>query len=66
MIEKLSNTSFRDILDHIQAHFADFLRLPHYKQANLAEKVVVELVIQRHVIYTIYFIFAVYYYIIDS
>ncbi|XP_053177657.1 stereocilin [Scomber japonicus] len=43
MIEKLSNTSFRDILDHIQAHFADFLRLPHYKQANLAEKVVAEL-----------------------
>ncbi|KAM7406187.1 hypothetical protein PAMP_000580 [Pampus punctatissimus] len=43
MIENLSNTSFRDILDHIQAHFAEFLRLPHYKQTNLAEKVVTEL-----------------------
>ncbi|XP_044213565.1 stereocilin [Thunnus albacares] len=43
MIENLSNTSLRDILDHIQAHFADFLRLPHYKQTNLAEKVVTEL-----------------------
>ncbi|KAF7659084.1 hypothetical protein LDENG_00003550, partial [Lucifuga dentata] len=38
MVEDLSNTSFRTILDHIQKHFADFLRLPHYKQMNLAEK----------------------------
>ncbi|XP_019126041.2 stereocilin [Larimichthys crocea] len=43
MIENLSNVSFRAILDHIQAHFADFLRLPHYKQTNLAEKAVTEL-----------------------
>nr|XP_046241689.1 stereocilin [Scatophagus argus] len=43
MIESLSNVSFRAILDHIQAHFADFLRLPHYKQTNLAEKAVTEL-----------------------
>ncbi|XP_029282086.1 LOW QUALITY PROTEIN: stereocilin [Cottoperca gobio] len=43
MIEDLSNVSFRAILDHIQANFADFLRLPHYKQTNLAEKAVTEL-----------------------
>uniref|UniRef100_A0AAQ4R0K3 Stereocilin n=1 Tax=Gasterosteus aculeatus aculeatus TaxID=481459 RepID=A0AAQ4R0K3_GASAC len=43
MIEELSNASFRAILDHIQTHFADFLRMPHYKQTNLAEKAVTEL-----------------------
>ncbi|KAF3832585.1 hypothetical protein F7725_026250 [Dissostichus mawsoni] len=43
MIEDLSNVSFRAILDHIQAHFEDFLRLPYYKQTNLAEKAVTEL-----------------------
>ncbi|XP_070688298.1 stereocilin [Pempheris klunzingeri] len=43
MIENLSNASFRAILDHIQSHFDDFLRLPHYKQMNLAEKAVTEL-----------------------
>ncbi|XP_045888819.1 stereocilin [Micropterus dolomieu] len=43
MIENLSNASFRTILGYIQAHFADFLRLPRYKQTNLAEKVVSEL-----------------------
>ncbi|XP_051236397.1 stereocilin isoform X2 [Dicentrarchus labrax] len=43
MIENLSNASFRAVLEHIQAHFADFLRLPHYKQMNLAEKAVTEL-----------------------
>ncbi|KAF3686384.1 Stereocilin Precursor [Channa argus] len=43
MIEKLTNASFRAILDHIQAHFTDFLRLPHYKQNNLAEMAVAEL-----------------------
>ncbi|XP_047437005.1 stereocilin [Mugil cephalus] len=43
MIEDLSNASFRTILNHIQAHFADFLTLPHYKQTNLAEKAVTEL-----------------------
>ncbi|XP_030582129.1 stereocilin [Archocentrus centrarchus] len=43
MIESLSNASFRDILDYIQTHFADFLRLPHYKQTNLAEKALTEL-----------------------
>lgn len=51
MIENLSNASFRAILDHIQAHFADFLRLPHYKQTNLAEKAVTELVKHQHVIH---------------
>lgn len=44
MLEDLSNASFRDILNHIQAHFEDFLTLPHYKQTNLAEKAVTELV----------------------
>ncbi|XP_029354317.1 stereocilin [Echeneis naucrates] len=43
MIETLSNASFRAILDHIQTHFVGFLRLPHYKQTNLAEKAVTEL-----------------------
>ncbi|KAM3625394.1 uncharacterized protein V6R79_011379 [Siganus canaliculatus] len=43
MIESLSNTSFRAVLDHIQTHFVDFLKLPHYKQTNLAEKAVTEL-----------------------
>ncbi|XP_071344411.1 stereocilin [Trachinotus anak] len=43
MIENLSNASFRAILDHSHTHFADFLRLPHYKQTNLAEKAVTEL-----------------------
>uniref|UniRef100_A0A3B4YMY7 Stereocilin-like n=1 Tax=Seriola lalandi dorsalis TaxID=1841481 RepID=A0A3B4YMY7_SERLL len=43
MIENLSNASFRAILDHIHTRFADFLRLPHYKQTNLAEKAVTEL-----------------------
>lgn len=48
MIEELSNASFRAILDHIQTHFADFLRMPHYKQTNLAEKAVTELVKHQH------------------
>ncbi|KAG7230527.1 hypothetical protein INR49_012240 [Caranx melampygus] len=43
MIEELSNASFRAVLDHIHAHFVDFLRLPHYKQTNLAEKALTEL-----------------------
>ncbi|XP_036951641.1 stereocilin [Acanthopagrus latus] len=43
MVENLSNVSFRAVLGHIQADFADFLRLPHYKQTNLAEKAVAEL-----------------------
>ncbi|XP_035507945.1 stereocilin-like [Morone saxatilis] len=43
MIENLSNASFRAVMEHIQAHFADFLRLPYYKQTNLAEKAVTEL-----------------------
>ncbi|XP_029001195.2 stereocilin [Betta splendens] len=43
MIEKLSNSSLRGIFNHIQAHFADFLRLPHYKQTNLAEMALTEL-----------------------
>lgn len=48
MLENLSNATFRGILDHIHAHFADFLRLPHYKQKNLAEKAVTELVKHQH------------------
>uniref|UniRef100_A0AAZ1Y063 Stereocilin LRR domain-containing protein n=1 Tax=Oreochromis aureus TaxID=47969 RepID=A0AAZ1Y063_OREAU len=43
MTERLSNASLRAILDHVQAQFADFLRLPHYKQTNLAEKALTEL-----------------------
>ncbi|KAM7015042.1 stereocilin [Tautogolabrus adspersus] len=43
MIETISNVSFRAILNYIQANFADFLRLPHYKQMNLAEKSVSKL-----------------------
>ncbi|XP_026175975.1 stereocilin [Mastacembelus armatus] len=43
MTENLSNASFRAILDHIHAHFADFLRLPHYKRMNLADKALTEL-----------------------
>uniref|UniRef100_A0A3Q3DSG2 Stereocilin-like n=1 Tax=Hippocampus comes TaxID=109280 RepID=A0A3Q3DSG2_HIPCM len=38
MIDDLSNTSLRAVLDHVQAHFTDFLQLPHYKQTNIAEK----------------------------
>lgn len=47
MIEDLSNASFRAVMDHIHTHFVDFLRLPHYKQANLAEKALTELVKQN-------------------
>ncbi|MEQ2236160.1 hypothetical protein ILYODFUR_009574, partial [Ilyodon furcidens] len=43
MVESLSNASVRAILSHIQLHFLDFLRLPHYKQTNLAEKALSEL-----------------------
>ncbi|KAM9408591.1 stereocilin [Pholidichthys leucotaenia] len=43
MIENLSNASFTAILDHIQTHFDEFLRLPRYKQTNLAEKAKTEL-----------------------
>ncbi|XP_035483498.2 stereocilin [Scophthalmus maximus] len=43
MIENLSNASFKAILDNINANFADFLRMPHYKQMNLAEKAKAEL-----------------------
>ncbi|XP_076595339.1 stereocilin [Chaetodon auriga] len=43
MIEDLSNVSLRAVMVHIQAHFDDFLRLPHYKQTNLAEKAATEL-----------------------
>lgn len=57
MIENLSNSSFRAILNHIQGHFADFLRLPHYKQINLAEMAITELVkhheLYKHHIYCI-------------
>ncbi|XP_029947286.1 stereocilin [Salarias fasciatus] len=42
MIENLSNASFTAVLDHIQTHFTDFLKLPHYKQTNLAERTVAE------------------------
>nr|XP_057945778.1 stereocilin isoform X2 [Doryrhamphus excisus] len=43
MMDDLSNTSFRAVLDHVQAHFADFLLLPHYKQTNIAERAIGEL-----------------------
>ncbi|KAM3876997.1 stereocilin [Diretmus argenteus] len=43
MTEDFSNTSFRAVLDHIQRHFPDFLKLPHYKQMNLAEKAITAL-----------------------
>ncbi|XP_054626761.1 stereocilin [Dunckerocampus dactyliophorus] len=43
MMDDLSNTSFRAVLDHVQAHFADFLLLPHYKQTNIAERAISEL-----------------------
>uniref|UniRef100_A0A3P8V8D0 Stereocilin n=1 Tax=Cynoglossus semilaevis TaxID=244447 RepID=A0A3P8V8D0_CYNSE len=44
MMESLSNSSFRAVLDQVQADFAEFLKLPHYKQTNLAEKARAELV----------------------
>lgn len=47
MLEDLSNSSFRAILDHIQTHLADFLKLPRYKQTNVAEKAVTRLVCTR-------------------
>ncbi|XP_056135330.1 stereocilin [Lampris incognitus] len=40
MIERLSNISLRAILDYIQGHFPDFLKLPRYRQMNLAEKAI--------------------------
>ncbi|XP_060924825.1 stereocilin [Limanda limanda] len=43
MIENLSNASFKAVLDHIHANFADFLRMPHYKQTCIAEKAKIEL-----------------------
>ncbi|XP_015247598.1 PREDICTED: stereocilin-like isoform X1 [Cyprinodon variegatus] len=43
MVDNLSNASIRGILSHIQLEFLDFLRLPHYKQTNLAEKALSEL-----------------------
>lgn len=48
MLENLSNVSFRAILDHIQTYFVEFLRLPYYKQMNLAERAVTELVKHQH------------------
>ncbi|KAM4630459.1 stereocilin [Polymixia lowei] len=51
MIESLSNTSLRAILDYIKDHFADFLKLPRYKQMHLAEQVMAVLVIQRNKLY---------------
>lgn len=44
MLEDLSNSSFRAIQDHIQTHLTYFLKLPHYKQTYLAEKVITKLV----------------------
>nr|XP_054588123.1 stereocilin [Nothobranchius furzeri] len=43
MIENLPNTSIRAILSYIQSHFVEFLKLPRYKQTNLAEKAIAEL-----------------------
>ena len=51
MMENLSNVSLRAILEHIHAHFEEFLRLPHYKRTNLAEKAVTELVKHQHELY---------------
>lgn len=48
MLENLSNVSFRAILDHIQTHFVEFLRLPYYKQMNLADRAITELVKHQH------------------
>lgn len=47
MLEDLSNSSLSAILDHIQTHLTDFLKLPRYKQTNLAEKVITRLVCTR-------------------
>lgn len=44
MLEDLSNSSFRAIQDHIQTQLPYFLKLPHYKQTYLAEKVMSNLV----------------------
>lgn len=44
VLEKLPNASFRGVLDHVQAHLTEFLKLPRYKQTNLAEKAKSELV----------------------
>lgn len=44
MLEDLPNSSFGAILDHIQTHLTDFLKLPRYKQTHLAEKVITRLV----------------------
>ncbi|KAM6943343.1 stereocilin [Xenentodon cancila] len=43
MIEDLSNASVRAVVDYTQIHFVDFIRLPHYKQTNLAQKAITEL-----------------------
>ncbi|XP_061526984.1 LOW QUALITY PROTEIN: stereocilin-like [Phycodurus eques] len=48
MMDDLSNTSLRAVLDHVQTHFADFLQLPHYKQTNMAKKAVSELGSSSH------------------
>ncbi|XP_077569515.1 stereocilin [Stigmatopora nigra] len=48
MMEDLSNTSLRAILDHVQSHLADFLQLPYYKQSNMAEKALRELGFSLH------------------
>ncbi|XP_057704376.1 stereocilin-like [Corythoichthys intestinalis] len=48
MMDDLSNTSLRAILDHVQSHLADFLQLPYYKQSNMAEKAVRELGSSSH------------------
>lgn len=58
MIENISNVSFRGILSYIQTNFADFLGLPHYKQTNLAEKAVSELVKQITQSNALYFVIA--------
>lgn len=52
MVEDLSNSSFSAVLDHIQSHLPDFLKLPHYKQTNLAEKVVTKLVCAKFILCT--------------
>ncbi|XP_061600071.1 stereocilin [Cololabis saira] len=42
MIEDLSNASIRAVVDYTQRNFVEFIRLPHYKQTNLAEKAITE------------------------
>ncbi|XP_061669972.1 stereocilin-like [Syngnathoides biaculeatus] len=48
LLDGLSNTSLKAILDHVQAHFPDFLQLPHYKQTSMAMKALTEVGSSAH------------------